>query len=116
MMRRIKGNQTTVTVGATTPDRHGLALASSMAMATLTVSPMAGGREHFYGLSGHGENAWYGETGAYQAFLGAAIRPISNPQGNRLDDQVGSLPNTGTASASLAAMVATPAWGLGATS
>lgn len=113
MMRRIKGNQTTVTVGATTPDRHGLALASSMAMATLPSSPMAGFREHFTGLVGNGENAWYGETGAYQAFLGAAVRPVSNPQGSRLDDQAGSLPNTGTGVAALSAMVQTPSWGLG---
>jgi hypothetical protein len=111
--RRIRGNHTTVTQAATTTDRHGLALASSMAMATLPVSPMAGGREFFAGLEGHGDNAWYGRTGAYQTFVGAAVQPVATPTSNRLDPDVGSLPNTGNTLASLSAMTMRPAstWG-----
>lgn len=87
------------------PDRMSQMLASSLAFATSTGSPMSAGMHTsgtgrgFSGLDGHGVNRWAGDSGPLQQFAGAAS-PMSNPQSKRLGMGTGAsgqpgLPGTG---------------------
>lgn len=97
--RVIPNNARVVTGVEFVPDAQSVALASSMAIANNTFSPMAAGiHSHgtargYTGDPGYGVNRFAGETGPLQNFGGAA-RPVAHPDSYRLG-MGGSLPNTG---------------------
>lgn len=81
------------------PDRWSISIASSMAIATNTLSPMSAGRHTsgttrgFSGDRGFGVNRMTGRTGPLQFWTGAAaaIKPIQTPKSRRLG--AGAMPS-----------------------
>ncbi|HWB38562.1 MAG TPA: hypothetical protein VHA75_21290 [Rugosimonospora sp.] len=100
MARRvIPGNARTILALIFPPDAQSTALASSMAIANNTLSPMAAGvhssgtTRGFSGLGGFGVNRATGRTDPQQLWAGAAgaVQPVQTPKSRRLG--AGAMPS-----------------------
>lgn len=113
MGRTIPGNGRVIQTVVYDADRHGLALAASLAIATAPFSPMAVGvhspstQAHGYsGVPGYGVNRQGQDVGPMQQFQGA-VAPITDPAGRRLGLGAGvsgqpGMPSTGADATGLA--------------
>lgn len=120
--RRIPGTARQITAWVNVPDAQSVRMMRSLAIATDTRSPMAGGRDTFTGVSGHGVHRFAGRLqDTPQPFIGSPISPVSSPTAIRVGAQGGpssmpGLPSTGvraTSSTSSIAAMTRPRVGLG---